>query len=78
MMRRYDVKEAVTDSRYATAQNNARREKERIDREREEALSHLTGDDTDNIKNVDKHSVDRSADGFPKTTLWSRVFQNRV
>jgi len=50
MMRRFAAEKAVIDPRYATAKDNALRKQRRIDRERDEALSHLTEDDRDNIQ----------------------------
>ncbi len=49
MTRRFVAEKAAIGPRYATARDNARRESQRISRERDEALSHLTGDDRQNI-----------------------------
>ena len=75
-MRSVAAEKDVTDPRYATAKNNALKQQRRIDHERDDFASDRGRQEL--YPNVDIHSVDRSTDGFPKTTLWSRVFQNRV
>ncbi len=50
MMRRFAAEKAVIAPRYATAKHNALNEKRRFIRERDEALSHLTEDDRNNIR----------------------------
>ena len=50
MMRRYTAENATIDPRYAVARDNAIKQQGRIDLERNEALSHLTDDDENNIR----------------------------
>ena len=49
-MRRFAAEKATIDPRYAIAKDNARMQGRRIAHERDEALSHLTDDDQENIQ----------------------------
>lgn len=49
MTKRFAAEKAAIGTGYATARDNARRVLRRLDRKRDEALSHLTGDDRHNI-----------------------------
>ena len=51
MMRRFAAEKAITGPRYAIAKDNAQKQQQRIDLERNEALSHLADGDESNIRN---------------------------